>query len=87
MSTVIALAAVPPEVTLFIGVPAHQDDHVLHYESAETVAASLRGIRLALADNPTERDFGVAMYVDFAATDSDWASYRSDWLSPTASGQ
>jgi len=37
-----------------------------------------------LGDDPPDRDVGVAMYVDFAATDSDWASYRADWLSPAS---
>lgn len=41
-------------------------------------AFSLRGIRLALGDHPPAWAFGVAMYVDFAATESDWVSYDRD---------
>jgi hypothetical protein len=50
-----------------------------HHSSAETVAASLRGIRLALGSTPPSRPFGVSMYVDYGATGRDWADYRSDW--------
>jgi hypothetical protein len=88
-STEIALAAVPPDVTLFIGVPAYHDEHLTHHRRAETVGAALHGIRLALGAHPTGRDFGVAMYVDFAATASDWSSYHDDWadVGGTAPGQ
>jgi hypothetical protein len=78
-TTQIALAAVPADVTLFIGVPAYHDENLGHHAGAETVAAALRGIRLALGASPPRRDFGVAMYVDFAATDSDWFSYDEGW--------
>jgi hypothetical protein len=74
-----ALAAVPPEVALLIGVPAYHDENPTHHRRAETVAAALRGVRLALGAHPATRDFGVALYVDFAATPADWVSYRRDW--------
>lgn len=79
--TQIALQAVPANVALLIGVPAFHDAHDLgHSSSAETVAAALRGVRLGLAGPaPRDRDFGVALYVDFAATPADWAAYRTDW--------
>jgi len=74
-----ALAAVPANVTLFIGVPAYHDEHLTHHRHAETVAAAVRGVRLALGARPPARDVGVAMYVDFAATPEDWDSYHRDW--------
>ncbi len=74
-----ALAAVPPEVALLIGVPAYHDENSRHHRRAETVAAALRGVRLALGAHPAPRDFGVALYVDFAATPADWSSYERDW--------
>jgi hypothetical protein len=75
-----ALDAVPPEVALFIGVPAYHDDNLRHHRDAETMPAALRGIRLALGERPPARDFGVALYVDFTATAQDWASYDHDWV-------
>lgn len=81
-ATEIALAAVPAEATLFIGVPAYHDQRFFRHDRAETVAASLRGIRLALGAAPLERKFGVALYVDFAATADDRSSYHHDWMSP-----
>ncbi|WP_051450618.1 hypothetical protein [Actinospica robiniae] len=80
-----ALAAVPKNVALLIGLPAYHDMHSLgHSSSAETVGAALRGVKLALPDGtPTDRRFGVALYVDFAATPADWSAYDSQWA-PTA---
>jgi hypothetical protein len=79
--TTLALGAVPAGVTLFIGVPAYHDDSLRHHRAAETMPAALRGVRLALGAHPTRRNFGVAVYVDFTATASDWSSYRRDWRS------
>jgi hypothetical protein len=39
-------------------------------------------VRLGMGSAPGDRPFGVAVYVDFAATPADWAAYRSDWVSP-----
>ena len=79
--TAVALQAVPANVGLLIGLPAYHDARSIeHSSSAETVAAAIRGVRLALpAGTPENRAFGVALYVDFAATAADWASYRSSW--------
>lgn len=79
--TALALQAVPTNVALLIGLPAFHDAHgIEHSSSAETVAAAIRGVRLALpAGTPRDRAFGVALYVDFAATPADWTSYRTSW--------
>lgn len=76
-----ALAAVPANVAVLIGLPAFHDAHSLeHSSSAESVAAALRGVRLGLGGpTPGNRDFGVALYVDFTATPADWAAYRASW--------
>jgi hypothetical protein len=78
-ATEAALEAVPPHVALFIGIPAYHDENPYHHQSAETVAAALRGVRLAIGSQPLQRDFGVALYVDFAATARDWAAYSNGW--------
>ena len=75
--TALALAAVPPSVDLLIGLPAYHTDSPDHVASAETVAAAVRGVRLA---DRGRAAFGVALYVDFAATPQDWAAYRADWV-------
>jgi hypothetical protein len=53
-----------------------------------SVAAAIRGIRLAISPDPPRRPFGVALYVDFTATAQDWTSYLDDWVrlpgNPTA---
>jgi hypothetical protein len=32
----------------------------------------------------SDRVVGVALYAEFAATPSDWAAYRQDWVTPAA---
>jgi hypothetical protein len=78
VETQAALAAVPPDVTVLIGLPAYHDSEPGH-TSAETVSAAIRGVRLALGSRPRPRPVGVALYADFSALPADWAAYRSDW--------
>jgi hypothetical protein len=85
--TEVALSAVPSSVTLVMGVPAYYAADLGHSSSAETVAAAIRGVRLGLSSSPSSDRtragaFGVAIYVDFAATPTDWAAYRDDWVNP-----
>lgn len=80
--TRLALDAVPADTDLLIGVPAYHDENAGHHAAAETVTAALRGVRLGLSEQPDRERFGVALYVDFAATDSDWQAYREDWVEP-----
>jgi hypothetical protein len=83
--TRLALHAVPASTDLLIGVPAFHDENSGHHAGAETVRAALRGIRLGLSDDVERQRFGVALYVDFAATEADWQAYREAW-GATASG-
>ncbi|WP_424535037.1 hypothetical protein ACOZ38_33380 [Sphaerisporangium viridialbum] len=76
--TELALAAVPPGTRLLMGLPAYHDENPTHHASAETVSAAIKGVRLGLGTAGRER-FGVALYVDFTATDYDWTSYRLGW--------
>lgn len=94
--TVAALAAVPPHVTLFMGAPAYRaagTGLLGHADSAETVGAAIRGVRLGLsaAGSPSAgsggRAFGIALYLDYTATPADWAAYRSDWLGSDIAGR
>ncbi|MEZ0094699.1 hypothetical protein [Streptacidiphilus sp. EB129] len=75
--TRLALGAVPRGVDLLIGLPAYHTDSPTHRASAETVAAAIRGVRLADDGRPA---FGVALYVDYTATGADWSAYRRDWV-------
>ncbi|GAA1352411.1 hypothetical protein [Streptomyces beijiangensis] len=78
--TTLALEVTPKDVDLLMGLPFYHEDKWGHTASAETAAAAIRGTRLALgrADRGRER-FGVALYVDFAATESDWTAYKKGW--------
>jgi hypothetical protein len=49
---------------------------------AETVAAAVRGTRLAMADGRTGRRLGVAFHADFSAEPGDWSAYFDDWVRP-----
>lgn len=85
LETRLALGAVPPDVTVLIGLPAFHDSEPGH-TAAETVSAAIRGVRLALgrpvATGPRRRLVGVAIYADFSARPGDWAAYLHDWARP-----
>lgn len=68
---------------MLIGAPAYHDHGVSWADEAESVEKAARGARLALTSygKPRER-FGLALYVDFAATKEDWAEYDKFWFKP-----
>ncbi|QKW22984.1 hypothetical protein HUT16_31365 [Kitasatospora sp. NA04385] len=76
--TSLALANTPPDVDLLMGLPAYWADTPSHRGDAETVRAAVRGARLGLGPGG-RRNFGLALYVDFAATPDHWAAYRDGW--------
>ena len=76
--TSLALEVTPAGVDLLMGLPAYWEDDFSHRGSAETVAAAVRGARLGLGGDGRQA-FGLALYVDFAATDADWTAYREGW--------
>jgi hypothetical protein len=78
LETQLAAGVIPPRVTLLIGLPAYHTSEPGH-TGAETVAAAIRGVRLALGAHPRHRRTGVALYADFAARPAylaGWASLR-----------
>lgn len=80
--TRIALDTVPADVDLLIGLPAYHEPTIVHRPRAEIMAAGVRGVRLAYSERPRER-FGVAIYVDFTATQDDWQGYQQGWAGRT----
>ncbi|MEU1593316.1 glycoside hydrolase family 18 protein [Streptomyces sp. NPDC005708] len=79
--TSLALEVTPPSTDLLIGLPFYHEDDMGHHASAETVTAAVRGARLGLSRTDADRTrFGVALYVDFAATETDWTAYREGWV-------
>jgi hypothetical protein len=81
--TELALAAVPATTRLLIGIPCYHYSNLAHQASAETVAAAVRGIRVALtATGNRQRGLGVALFADYSSTPQDWDSYVSDWVRP-----
>jgi hypothetical protein len=79
--TRIAMDAVPSGTRLLMGVPAYHDDNWTHHPDAETMRAALQGVRLAIGEG-SRANFGVALYVDFAATSTDWDAYQREWSDP-----
>ncbi|MFD3661720.1 hypothetical protein ACFWVF_14175 [Streptomyces sp. NPDC058659] len=78
--TTLALEVAPESTDLLMGLPFFHEDDLGHHENAETVAAAIRGTRLGLGRTDHDRErFGVALYVDFAAEEGDWAAYREGW--------
>ncbi|MGW6419044.1 hypothetical protein [Streptomyces sp. NPDC055055] len=78
--TSLALEVTPESTDLLMGLPFFHEDDLGHHENAETVAAAVRGARLGLGrTDPGRERFGLALYVDFAAREGDWAAYREGW--------
>ncbi|MET9890794.1 hypothetical protein ABZZ47_11350 [Streptomyces sp. NPDC006465] len=79
--TSLALEVTPESTDLLMGLPFFHDHGVGHHAYAETVEAAVRGTRLGLSRTDRARErFGVALYVDFAATETDWTAYREGWV-------
>ncbi|MFF5102960.1 hypothetical protein [Streptomyces sp. NPDC000134] len=79
--TSLALEVTPDGTDLLMGLPFYHENRFGHWAHAETVPAAVRGVRLGLSRTDAGRArFGVALYVDFAATEADWAAYRADWV-------
>lgn len=76
----LALELVPKEKTVLLGAPAYHDHGAVWSDAAESVATAAEGARLALTSYGRHRErFGLALYVDFAATADDWAEYDRAW--------
>ena len=79
--TSLALEVTPQSTDLLMGLPFYHENRFGHWNHAETVPAAVRGVRLGLSRTDADRTrFGVALYVDFAATEADWTAYKSDWV-------
>ncbi|TMS00232.1 glycosyl hydrolase family 18 protein [Nonomuraea basaltis] len=76
----LALDLVPAEKSLLIGAPAYHDHGVPWLDAAESVAMAAEGARLALSDHGPRERYGLALYVDFAATEEDWQEYMTRWM-------
>ncbi|MEV0232367.1 glycosyl hydrolase family 18 protein [Nonomuraea sp. NPDC050786] len=75
----LALDLVPDGKSLFIGAPAYHDHGVAWADGAESVAMAAEGAKLALTEHGRRERFGLALYVDFAATEEDWQEYMTRW--------
>ncbi|MGW3204511.1 hypothetical protein [Streptomyces sp. NPDC001135] len=79
--TSLALEVTPQTTDLLMGLPFYHENRFGHRARAETVPAAVRGVRLGLSRTDADRvRFGVALYVDFAATEADWRAYEEDWV-------
>ncbi|WP_329472141.1 glycoside hydrolase family 18 protein [Streptomyces sp. NBC_01723] len=79
--TSLALEVTPPATHLLMGLPFYHESNFDHWGHAETVAAAVRGVRLGLSRTDADRElFGVAPYIDFAATEKNWDEYREGWV-------
>ncbi|GAA0400683.1 membrane protein [Acrocarpospora corrugata] len=75
-----ALEVIPDTTDLLIGAPAYHDHMVGLSDYAESVRMAAEGTRLALTDHGPRPNTGLALYVDFAATDEDWREYEQAWV-------
>ncbi|MEU2057528.1 hypothetical protein [Streptomyces bungoensis] len=80
--TSLALEVTPKSTDLLMGLPFYHENRFGHRAHAETVRGAVRGVRLGLSRTDAGREnFGVAAYVDFAATEADWGAYGRGWVS------
>ena len=75
----LGLDLVPESKTLLIGAPAYHDHDLSYLDRAESVAIAAEGAKLALSEHGRRERFGLALYVDFAATQEDWSEYTDHW--------
>ncbi|GAA4582141.1 glycoside hydrolase family 18 protein [Planotetraspora phitsanulokensis] len=80
--TKLAMGLVPENKTILIGAPAYHDHIVALSDFAESVASAADGVRLALTEDGPRSNLGLALYVDFAATEEDWKEYETAWVRP-----
>ncbi|TDD01067.1 hypothetical protein E1292_27070 [Nonomuraea deserti] len=76
----LALDLVPGGKSLFIGAPAYHDHGLAWADNAESVETAAEGAKLALSEHGRRERFGLALYVDFAATEDDWREYMTRWM-------
>ncbi|MFI6325790.1 hypothetical protein ACIBG8_50320 [Nonomuraea sp. NPDC050556] len=75
----LAMDVTPATTSIVIGAPAYHDHGVAYLDNAESVAVAAEAAKLALTGHGRREGFGLAMYVDFAATEEDWSEYRTGW--------
>ncbi|MER6835027.1 glycosyl hydrolase family 18 protein [Streptomyces cellulosae] len=79
--TSLALEVTPPTTHLLMGLPFYYESNPSHWGHAETVAAAVRGARLGLSRTDPDRElFGLAPYIDFAATETNWKEFEEGWV-------
>ncbi|MFE3449160.1 hypothetical protein ACFXJ8_09515 [Nonomuraea sp. NPDC059194] len=75
----LALDLTPATTSILVGAPAYHDHGVPFSDDVESVALAGEGARLALSSYGRRERFGLALYVDFAATAEDWKEYADHW--------
>ncbi|MEU5464245.1 hypothetical protein ACH41C_05205 [Streptomyces althioticus] len=79
--TSLALEVTPPTTHLLMGLPFYYESNPSHWGHAETVAAAVRGARLGLSRTDPDRElFGLAPYIDFAASETNWREFEGGWV-------
>ncbi|MFC7903799.1 hypothetical protein ACFUV1_27090 [Streptomyces griseoincarnatus] len=79
--TSLALEVTPPTTHLLMGLPFYYESNPSHWGHAETVGAAVRGARLGLSRTDPDRElFGLAPYIDFAATETNWRQFKDGWV-------
>ncbi|MEV4062887.1 hypothetical protein [Nonomuraea dietziae] len=76
----LALDLAPAKTAIFMGAPAYHDHAVPFLDDSESVAKAAEGARLGLSSHGARDRFGLALYVDFAATEEDWEEYTHHWM-------
>lgn len=66
---------------VLIGVPTYENGGASHHAHAENLRVALRAVREGLNGNPNAgRVDGAAIFADYSTDQSEWATWKRDWL-------
>lgn len=66
---------------VLIGVPTYEDGGLSHHVHAENLRVALRAVREGLQNNPNaSRVDGAAIFADYSTDQTEWATWKRDWL-------
>jgi hypothetical protein len=70
------------DVTVFLGVPTHEDESLRFHSWAENIDSGVRGVRRGLdsVDDARSRNVGVAIFAEWTTTQDEWDAYAEAWL-------
>jgi hypothetical protein len=75
------LQILPPNLTIFMGVPTYEETRWSFHPEAENIHSGIRGIQKGLASFKKSRlqHFGLAIYAEWTTDQGEWDVYQQEW--------